>query len=155
MGLLTFPTRDAAATSPSTSDTDASKLRQGGTADGQGGQPGRGCGAAAFFADNIRTVRPVVEALGRIADLAYTEATKPSEDMFGEVPIGHSQPLPKNLWKLRQEPVSFDWCERSVKAEIRIRSLAHSSLCAFKGHIVWADFYELPAFFFVEAWRLG
>lgn len=39
-----------------------------------------------LFASNARTVRPVVEALGRMADMAYTEASKPAEDMFGAVP---------------------------------------------------------------------
>lgn len=40
----------------------------------------------ALFARNARTVRPVVDALGAAADFAYTEATKPAEDMFGAVP---------------------------------------------------------------------
>lgn len=39
-----------------------------------------------LFAANSRSVRPVVEALARAADAAYTEATKPAEDMFGTVP---------------------------------------------------------------------
>lgn len=39
-----------------------------------------------LFAANSRSVRPVVEALARAADAAYTEATKPAEDMFGAVP---------------------------------------------------------------------
>lgn len=39
-----------------------------------------------LFARNARTVRPVVDALGAAADFAYTEATKPAEDMFGPVP---------------------------------------------------------------------
>ena len=39
-----------------------------------------------LFARNARTVKPVVEALSRAADFAYTEANKPGEDMFGEVP---------------------------------------------------------------------
>lgn len=39
-----------------------------------------------LFARNARTVKPVVEALSSAADLAYTEATKPGEDMFGVVP---------------------------------------------------------------------
>lgn len=39
-----------------------------------------------LFASNARTVRPVVEALGRMADMAYTEASKPAEGMFGAVP---------------------------------------------------------------------
>lgn len=39
-----------------------------------------------LFAANSRTVRPVVEALARAADAAYTEANKPAEDMFGAVP---------------------------------------------------------------------
>lgn len=39
-----------------------------------------------LFAANSRSVRPVVEALERMADMAYTEASKPAEDMFGAVP---------------------------------------------------------------------
>lgn len=39
-----------------------------------------------LFARNARTVKPVVDALSSAADLAYTEATKPGEDMFGVVP---------------------------------------------------------------------
>ena len=39
-----------------------------------------------LFARNARSVKPVVEALGNAADFAYTEATKPAADMFGEVP---------------------------------------------------------------------
>ena len=39
-----------------------------------------------LFASNARTVRPVVEALSRMADMAYTETSKPAEDMFGAVP---------------------------------------------------------------------
>ena len=39
-----------------------------------------------LFAANPRSVKPVVEALSNAADLAYTEATKPAEDMFGAVP---------------------------------------------------------------------
>lgn len=45
-------------------------------------------GVSAFldlFAANPRSVRPVVEALARVADFAYTEANKPDEDMFGPV----------------------------------------------------------------------
>lgn len=39
-----------------------------------------------LFASNARSVKPVVNALGNAADFAYTEATKPAADMFGEVP---------------------------------------------------------------------
>jgi len=39
-----------------------------------------------LFAANPRSVKPVVDALSNVADFAYTEATKPTEDMFGEVP---------------------------------------------------------------------
>lgn len=39
-----------------------------------------------LFARNPRSNKPVVESLGNMADLAYTEATKPTEDMFGTVP---------------------------------------------------------------------
>lgn len=39
-----------------------------------------------LFAANARSVKPVVQALSNAADLAYTEATKPAEDMFGAVP---------------------------------------------------------------------
>lgn len=39
-----------------------------------------------LFVRNARGVKPVVEALGRAADMAYTEANKPASDMFGEVP---------------------------------------------------------------------
>jgi len=39
-----------------------------------------------LFAANPRSVKPVVQALGNAADFAYTEATKPAEDMFGTVP---------------------------------------------------------------------
>jgi len=39
-----------------------------------------------LFVRNSRSVKPVVEALGRAADMAYTEANKPASDMFGEVP---------------------------------------------------------------------
>lgn len=39
-----------------------------------------------LFARNSRSVKPVVEALSRAADMAYTEANKPAEDMFGAVP---------------------------------------------------------------------
>lgn len=39
-----------------------------------------------LFVRNSRSVKPVVEALGAAADMAYTEANKPASDMFGEVP---------------------------------------------------------------------
>ena len=39
-----------------------------------------------LFANNPRAAKPVVDSLGKAADFAYTEATKPAEDMFGEVP---------------------------------------------------------------------
>ena len=39
-----------------------------------------------LFVRNSRSVKPVVEALGVAADMAYTEANKPASDMFGEVP---------------------------------------------------------------------
>ncbi|WP_291928551.1 LPD38 domain-containing protein [Limnohabitans sp.] len=39
-----------------------------------------------LFARNPRSNKAVVESLGNMADLAYTEATKPAEDMFGSVP---------------------------------------------------------------------
>lgn len=39
-----------------------------------------------LFVRNARTVKPAVEALSNAADLAYTEATKAGEDMFGVVP---------------------------------------------------------------------
>ena len=39
-----------------------------------------------LFARHARSVKPVVEALGRAADFAYTEANKPDADMFGAVP---------------------------------------------------------------------
>ncbi len=39
-----------------------------------------------LFVRNARSVKPVVEALSRAADMAYTEANKPAEDMFGAVP---------------------------------------------------------------------
>lgn len=39
-----------------------------------------------LFAANPRSPKPIMEALGRVADMAYTEATKPAQDMFGEVP---------------------------------------------------------------------
>jgi len=39
-----------------------------------------------LFATNSRSVKTVVEALTKAADFSYTEATKPSNDMFGEVP---------------------------------------------------------------------
>lgn len=50
-----------------------------------------------LFADNARTVAPVVEALGNAADLAYTEATKPAQDMFGEVPRAGRQDIINQL----------------------------------------------------------
>ncbi|MBX9959490.1 MAG: hypothetical protein K2Y15_05080 [Burkholderiaceae bacterium] len=39
-----------------------------------------------LFVRNSRSVKPVVQALGAAADMAYTEANKPASDMFGEVP---------------------------------------------------------------------
>ena len=39
-----------------------------------------------LFARNARSIKPVVDALSRAADFAYTEGTKPAEDMFGAVP---------------------------------------------------------------------
>lgn len=39
-----------------------------------------------LFAENSRSVKPVVEALGNMADFAYNEANKPDSDLFGGVP---------------------------------------------------------------------
>lgn len=50
-----------------------------------------------LFARNSRTVKPVMEALSNAADLAYTEANKPAEDMFGEVPRASRQDVINQL----------------------------------------------------------
>jgi hypothetical protein len=50
-----------------------------------------------LFAANPRSVKPVVEALSRAADAAYTEANKPAEDMFGEVPRAGRQDIINQL----------------------------------------------------------
>lgn len=39
-----------------------------------------------LFASSPRSSKPVIEALSRMADIAYVEATKPESDMFGQVP---------------------------------------------------------------------
>lgn len=44
-----------------------------------------------LFAANVRSSKAVAEALGRAADFAYSEAIKPAEDMFGEVPKASRQ----------------------------------------------------------------
>lgn len=44
-----------------------------------------------LFASNVRSSKAVAEALGRAADFAYSEAIKPAEDMFGEVPKASRQ----------------------------------------------------------------
>lgn len=44
-----------------------------------------------LYAANVRSSRAVAEALGRAADFAYSEAIKPAEDMFGEVPKASRQ----------------------------------------------------------------
>lgn len=44
-----------------------------------------------IFAASPRSTKPVVEALARAADFAYTESSKPAEDMFGSVPKASRQ----------------------------------------------------------------
>jgi hypothetical protein len=69
-----------------------------------------------LFARNSRTVKPVVEALSNAADLAYTEANKPAEDMFGEVPRASRQDVINQL-RPQNERASQENLEQSAGRE--------------------------------------
>jgi len=58
-----------------------------------------------LFAANVRSSKAVAEALGRAADFAYSEAIKPAEDMFGEVPKASRQEVFNQLGNT-DEPAS-------------------------------------------------
>lgn len=58
-----------------------------------------------LFAANVRSSKAIAEALGRAADFAYSEAIKPAEDMFGEVPKASRQEVFNQLGN-QDEPTS-------------------------------------------------
>lgn len=61
-----------------------------------------------LYAANVRSSRAVAEALGRAADFAYSEAVKPAEDMFGEVPKASRQEVLAQLRTPDEQGITQD-----------------------------------------------
>lgn len=75
-----------------------------------------------LFADSPRSNKAVIEDLSDFADLAYNEATRDTQDMFGETPRATQNDLRKRLENYRERRGQKDLAKRSRDKSVSQRA---------------------------------
>ena len=75
-----------------------------------------------LFADNPRSNKAVIEDLSDFADFAYNEATRDTQDMFGETPRATQNDLRKRLENYRERRGQKDLAKRSRDKSVSQRA---------------------------------